>query len=63
MFLLGNATGNENAEMANTLVNSVDDGLTVGPDFVDVGIEIEDSIQCLLRRSNIVSLGAEHHDG
>ena len=56
MFLLGNATGNENAEMPDAFVNRVDNRLPVGPDFVDVGVEIEDPVQRLLRRSNIIAL-------
>ena len=50
MLFLGDAAGDENAEMADALVNRIDDGLTVGPDLIDVGIAIEDPVQRLLRR-------------
>src|SRR5262249_17091859 len=45
------------------VVDSVDDGLPVGPDVVDVVIEIENPVQRLLGRGNVVSPGAEYHDG
>ena len=62
MLLLGDATGHENAEMADAFVDRVDNRLPIGPDLVDVGIAIEDPVQRLLRRGDIVALGAEHHD-
>ncbi len=61
-LLLGNAAGNEDAEMAYAFVNRVDNRLSVGPDFVDVGIEIEDPVQRLLRRRDVVALGAKYQD-
>ena len=45
MLLLGDAAGDEDAEMADRLVHGVDDGLSVGPDLVDVGVEIQDPVQ------------------
>ncbi len=62
MFLLGNAAGDEDAEMADRFMHGVDNGLPIGPDLVDVGIEVEDPVQRLLRWSDVVALGAEHHD-
>jgi len=56
--LLGDAAGNENAEMADALVNRVDDGLSVGPDLVDVGVEIEYPVQGCCA-GDVVALGAE----
>ena len=62
MLLLGDAAGNEDAEMADGFMHGVDDGLPVSPDLVDIGIEIEDPVQGLLRRGDVVALGAEYHD-
>ena len=62
MFLLGDAAGNEDAEMTDAFVNRVDDRLPIGPDFIDVGVEIENPVQRLLRRRDIVALGAEYQD-
>src|SRR6476661_6097406 len=46
--------------MADALVDRVDNGLSVGPDLVDVGVEVEYPVQRLLWRGDVVSLGAEH---
>src|SRR6185312_6071590 len=62
VLLPGNAAGHKNAEMANGLVDRVDDRLAVIPDLVDIAVEIENPAQRLLRRGNVVALGAEHHD-
>ena len=43
VLLLGDAAGNEDAEMADGLMNRVDDGLPIGPDLVDVGIADRES--------------------
>ena len=48
--------------MPDALVDRVDDGLTVGPDFVDVFVEIENPSERLLRRRDVVTLRAEHDD-
>src|SRR5262249_28432296 len=63
VLLLGDAARDKNAEMADGFVNSVHDRLSVGPDLVDVAIKIEDPAECLLRRSDVVALRAEHDDG
>ena len=60
---LRDAAGNENAEMADALVDRVDDRLAVGADLVDVLVEIENPAERLLRRRDVVALRAEHHDG
>src|SRR5580704_9039520 len=60
MFLFGDAAGNEDAEMTDAFVNRIDNRLPVGPDFIDVGVEIEDPVQRLLRWCDIVALGAEY---
>ena len=62
MLLLGDTAGHENAEMTDAFMNRIDDGLPIGPDLIYVGIAIEDPVQRLLRRGDIVALGAEHHD-
>src|SRR5215469_6090669 len=48
--------------MADRLVDRVDDGLAIGADLLDVVVEIEDPAQRLLRRGDVVALGAEYHD-
>ena len=45
VLLLGDAAGNEDAEMADDLMDGVDDGLSVGADFVDVVIQVENPIR------------------
>ena len=62
VLFLGDAAGHEYAEMADTFVDRVDNRLPIGPDLIDVGIAIEDPVQRLLRRGDIVALGAEHHN-
>src|SRR6516165_9768597 len=62
MFLSGNAARDENAEMADVLMHSVDYGLSIGPDLVDVIIEIKNPVERLLYRRDVVALRAEHHD-
>ena len=44
MLLLGDAAGDEDAEMADRFVDGVDDGLPIGPDLVDVGVEVENPV-------------------
>ena len=48
--------------MPHRLVHAVDDGLAVGPDVVDVLIQVQDPAQGLLRRGDVVALGAEADD-
>ena len=62
VLLLCHAAGDEYAQMADALVDGVDDGLAEAADFVDVFIEIENPSQRLLRRRDVVALRAEHHD-
>src|SRR5436190_11221178 len=49
--------------MPDTLVDGVDDGLSVGPKLIYVLVQIENPSERLLRRSDVVALRAEHHDG
>ena len=50
------------AEVANTLVNRVDDGLAVRPNVVDTSVEIEDPIQRLLWWGDVICLRTEDND-
>jgi hypothetical protein len=56
VLLFGNTTGNEDPEMADRFMNGVDDGLSAGPDVVNVFIQVENPIECLLRRGDVVAL-------
>ncbi len=62
MLLPGDAAGDEDAEMADALVDGVDDGLAAGADVVVLLVEIDDPAQRLLRRGDVVALGAETED-
>jgi len=56
VLFLGNPAGDEYSEMPDRFVNGVDDGLAVGPDLVDVAVEIENPVERLLRRRDVVTL-------
>ena len=43
-------------------MDRVDDGLPVGADLVHVVVEVEDPVERLLRRRDVVSARAEDHD-
>ena len=62
VLLARDAAGHEDAEMADGLVDRIDDGLAVGADLVDVLVEVENPAERLLRRRDVVALRAEHHD-
>ena len=62
MFLLGDASRNKDAEVADAFVDGVDDGLAAGADIVVLGVEIGDPAQGLLRRRDVVALRAEADD-
>ena len=53
---------NEDAEMADRLMQGVDDGLPVGDDLLVATVEIKDPAQRLLRRRDVVAPRAEDHD-
>ena len=63
VLLFRHASGDKDAEVTDLVVDRVHDGLTVGADVVDVLVEIENPVQRLLRRGDVVALRAEHHDG
>src|SRR5947207_3464461 len=48
--------------MSNRLVNRINDRLSVGPDLIDILVKVEDPVQRLLRRGDVVTLRAEHDD-
>src|SRR5262249_9586317 len=62
VLLARDFAGNENSQVADILVDGVDDCLSAGAELIGVFIEIEYPSERLLRRSNIVPLGAEHDD-
>ncbi len=56
MLLLGDTAGDKDSEMTDGLVNGVDDGLSISPDLVDIGVEIENPVERLLWRRDVVAL-------
>ena len=62
MLLGGHLAGDENAEMADALVQRINDRLTIRDDLVDAVIQVEDPIERLLRRRDVVAERAEHDD-
>src|SRR5262249_51158006 len=56
------AARNKNTEMADRLVDRIDDGLAIGADSVEVFVEIEDPSQRLLRRCDVVAMRAKYDD-
>src|SRR5262249_14804197 len=63
MLFLGNAAGNEDAEVTDALMDGVDDGLAVGANFFDILVKVENPSERLLQRRDVVALRAEHDDG
>ena len=63
VLLAGHAAGDEDAEMADALVDGIDDGLTLGEDILVLLIQVADPTEGLLRRGNVVPLGAKADDG
>ena len=62
MLFFGDTAGNENPKVANAFVDGIDNGLAAGTDIVILGVEIGDPAQGLLRRRDVVALGAEADD-
>ena len=62
VLLFRNGGGDENAEMADGIVQGVDNGLPVGTDLIDALVEVEYPVQGLLRWRDVVRLGAEDDD-
>ena len=63
MLLARDSAGNEYSQMADGFVDRVDDGLSVGTDFIDVVIQIENPSERLLGRRDVVPFRTEHDDG
>ena len=47
--------------MPNGLVQAVDDRLAGFDDLIFVIVEVENPVECLLRRRDVVAPGAEHN--
>ncbi len=62
MLLGGDLAGDEDAEMPDALVQAVDDRLAGGDDLPLMLVEIENPVQSLLRRRDVVTPGTEHDD-
>ena len=60
VLLPGDSSPDKDAEMANAFVDRIDDGLAAGADIVVLAVEIDDPAQRLLRRRDVVALGAEN---
>jgi hypothetical protein len=56
MLFASHAGGHENTEMADGLMNSIDNRLSIGPDFVDVLVEVENPAERLSRGGYVVTL-------
>src|SRR6516164_1176402 len=61
MLLLCDATRNEDAQMADCLMNGIDNGLAIGSNLVDAFIKVEYPSKRLLGRRDVVALRAEYH--
>src|ERR1043165_7295081 len=48
--------------MTNGFMHRVHDGLAIRTDLVDVVVEIANPTERRLRRRDVISFGAEHHD-
>jgi len=55
VLLVGHLRLNENAEMADTFVQRVDDDVAVGFDFLDRVVEVGNPFRRLLRRRDVVA--------
>ena len=62
MLLLGDATRDEDAEVAHGFMHGIDDGLAAGADVVILLVKVADPAERLLRRRDVVALGAEADD-
>ena len=62
MLLPRDAGRDEDPEVPDLVVDRVDDGLAMGADFVHVVVEVEDPVERLLRRRDVVASRAEDDD-
>ena len=62
VLLRRHLSGDEDAEMPNALMQAIDDRLAGLDDLVLVIVEVENPVERLLRRRDVVAPGAEHDD-
>ena len=62
VLLRRDLAGDEDAEMPDAVMQRIDDRLPVGDDLAHVVVEVEDPVQRLLRRGDVVAPGAEADD-
>jgi len=55
VLLAGDSGRNEYAQMPDTFMHGVDDSLAVGPDLLDIIIEVQDPAERLGRRRDVVA--------
>ena len=63
VFFLGNTARHEDSQMADVIVNGIDNGLAGCDDIRIVLVQVKNPAEGLLRRSDIVALGAQTDDG
>ena len=63
VFLARNRGRHKNAQMAHLVVNHINDALAAHADFVLVAVGIDDPVQRLLRRRDVVAPAGKHDDG
>ena len=59
VLLLGHRSRDENPQMADAVMHRIDDALTAGLDFANAGIGVDDPVQGLGRRRNVVAVRRE----
>ncbi len=59
MLALRDLRRDEDAQMPHLVMDHVDDPLAADPDLGNVGIGLDDPVQCLLRRRNVVAMTGE----
>src|SRR5579872_6848691 len=62
VLLLGDPAGYENSKVPDALMHGVHDGLAERPDLIDIVVEVENPVERLLRRGDVVAFRAEYHD-
>ncbi len=62
MVFRGHLGADENRQMADLRINGVENPLAALPDFIDVLVVVEDPVQRLLRRRDVVAVRAEADD-
>jgi len=62
VLLARHAGRNEDSQVTDRLVDGVDDRLSVRADLFDVLVKVKDPSKRLLRRRDVIALGAEDDD-